>query len=121
MFSDIFVQLLQERNITAYRVGKDTGISQGLISEYKNGRKEPSLKNLQRLAAYFDVSIDYLTGKQNNEENIEKKAAHETEQPLPAGIPEELRELFMTCNDLSPEETKKVQEYAEILKKARNS
>ena len=32
MFSDIFKQLLQKNNVTAYQMSKDTGISESLIS-----------------------------------------------------------------------------------------
>ena len=37
MFTDIFVQLLQDKGITPYRIAKETGISQGLMNEYKSG------------------------------------------------------------------------------------
>lgn len=39
MFTEIFVAYIQMRNITAYQVAKNTGISQGTMNEYKNGKK----------------------------------------------------------------------------------
>ena len=63
MFKDIFVKILQEQNITAYKLSKDTGITQGMISYWKNGERIPSAENLVMLADYFGCSVDYLLGR----------------------------------------------------------
>ena len=68
MFTDIFVQILQNKNITAYEVAKETSISQGLMNEYKNGIKLPTLQNLVKIADYLGCSADYLLGRTNNPE-----------------------------------------------------
>ena len=66
MFTEIFVQYIADRNITAYRVAKETGISQGLMNEYKSGKKLPTLQNLLKIADYLNVSVDYLLGRTDN-------------------------------------------------------
>lgn len=68
MFTDIFVELLQKRGITPYRVAKETGISQGLMVEYKSGKKLPTLQNITKIADYLDCSVDYLLGRTENPE-----------------------------------------------------
>lgn len=60
MFNDIFVKCLQEKNISAYKLSKETGISQGLISDYKNGVKKPTAENLVKIADCLDCSTDFL-------------------------------------------------------------
>ena len=60
MFSDILVKLLQQNNISAYKLAKDIGISETLVSNWKNGRQEPKYDNIQKLCKYFHVSADYL-------------------------------------------------------------
>lgn len=60
MFTEIFVRLLQQKEITPYRIAKETGISQGLMNEYKLGKKLPTLQNIQKIADYLDCSVDYL-------------------------------------------------------------
>lgn len=60
---EIFEQLLRAAGITAYKVSKDTGISQTTLSDWKRGRSTPKTEKLQTLADYFDVSLDYLLGK----------------------------------------------------------
>ena len=72
MFTDVFVQLLQEKRITAYRIAKETGISQGLMNEYKSGKKSPNIQNLVKIADYLDCSIDYLLGRTDNPNSHKK-------------------------------------------------
>lgn len=51
--------LLSKNNLTARQLAKETGISISTLSDVMNGR-QISLKNLQILATFFDVSLDYL-------------------------------------------------------------
>ncbi len=57
-----FMQLLQENNITAYRVSKETGVTQTTLSDWKTGRATPRTATLRKIADYFKVSLDWLTG-----------------------------------------------------------
>lgn len=59
---DRFEQLLQEKQITAYKVAKDTKVDNSTLSKWKAGVITPSFQNLTRIAKYFDVSLDWLTG-----------------------------------------------------------
>lgn len=63
MFAHEFSAYLKERNLTAYRVAKETGISQGLMNEYKSGKKMPTLRNLIKIADYIGCSTDSLIGR----------------------------------------------------------
>jgi transcriptional regulator with XRE-family HTH domain len=60
---DIFMQLLQERGLTPYRVSMDTGIPQSTLSAWKRGKSTPKLNKLQIIADYLGVSVDYLLGE----------------------------------------------------------
>ena len=60
--------MLQKKQLTTYRIAKDTGISQGLMNEYKNGIKRPTIDNLVKIADYLNVSTDYLLGRTENPE-----------------------------------------------------
>lgn len=55
-----FVKLLQKKNITPYRVAKDTGIAQSTLSDWKTGRANPKADKLLILAEYFGVTVDYF-------------------------------------------------------------
>ena len=85
MFTEEFVKILQKNDITAYRIAKDTGISQGLMGEYKKGIKLPTIQNLVKIADYLNCSVDYLLGRTDViEVNTKEK---------PLSIAEQFREL----------------------------
>ena len=65
---EIFERLLKERGITAYKVAQDTGITTATLSSWKKGRYTPKREKLQKLADYFNVSLEYLMTGQINEE-----------------------------------------------------
>ena len=63
MFVERFKTLLEKNDVTAYKVAKETNISQGLMREYQKGIKTPSSQNIIKIADYFGCSIDYLLGR----------------------------------------------------------
>lgn len=54
--------IMTQQNVTAYKMSKDTGISDRLIGYWKKGDKLPSAENLIIIAKYFSISVDYLLG-----------------------------------------------------------
>ncbi|MCH5323972.1 MAG: helix-turn-helix transcriptional regulator [Eubacterium sp.] len=58
-------KLLSERGITAAKLSLDTKISTGNISDWKSGRASPSIEKVIQLANYFNVSTDYLLGRED--------------------------------------------------------
>lgn len=61
-----FVQLLQNKGVTSYRVSKDTGISQTTLSDWKTGRAKPKVDKLMLLAKYFNVPIEFFLGDEED-------------------------------------------------------
>ncbi len=54
---------LRNRNgISQKQLADVANISQQSINKYENHDVQPDLQTLMRLAAYFDVSVDYLIG-----------------------------------------------------------
>lgn len=60
---ETFEKLLNEKNVTAYRVAQETGISQVVFSEWKKGKSNPKVDKLQKLAEYFDVPLETFLKK----------------------------------------------------------
>lgn len=56
-------KLMRENNVSAYKLSKETGIAQSTLSSWKNQNKIPRVDLLQRIADFFGVEIEYLTGK----------------------------------------------------------
>ncbi|MEA4920218.1 MAG: helix-turn-helix transcriptional regulator [Clostridiaceae bacterium] len=57
---DRIMLLLNENHMTQADLARATGISTGLISQWKNRDQKPSAEKLKLIAAYFNVSTDYL-------------------------------------------------------------
>ncbi len=57
-----FCELLEAKQVSVYRVAKDTCISASTFTDWKNGRSVPKADKMRRIADYFGVSLDTLLG-----------------------------------------------------------
>lgn len=71
---EIFEKLLAVKGVTAYQVAKETGITPSMFSHWKSGIYVPKLDKLQKIADYFDVTIDQLMGLSKTIIDIEDMA-----------------------------------------------
>ena len=58
-----------KRNLTQQQVAEHIGCSAVAYSRYENGTRQPSIEALLRLADLFNVTVDYLLGRQNIEDS----------------------------------------------------
>ncbi len=77
IFAQMLTNIMSEKNISAYKMSKETGISDSLIGYWKKGDRVPNAENLILISNYLEVTIDYLlTGKcdeSNNKLSEDKK------------------------------------------------
>lgn len=71
-------KLREEHNYSQTELGKLLNISNVTISQYESGVRNPDMETLSRIADFFDVSADYLMGRNENPKLV---AAH-TEKDL---------------------------------------
>lgn len=57
-------ELRKKEKLTTTALGKAVGCSNQAITNYELGNRKPDPDMLIKLADYFDVSIDYLLGRQ---------------------------------------------------------
>ena len=55
-----FEQLLAERNISTYKVSKDTNIAASTLSDWKHGKSKPKIDKLVILSKYFGVPLEFF-------------------------------------------------------------
>ena len=65
-FSERIKNLREERGLSQEALGAGIGVKRFSIYTYEKGRACPDMKGLIALADYFDVSLDYLTGRTDN-------------------------------------------------------
>lgn len=62
-------QLCEKRGIKGAKLCTDVGISKGLLTDLKMGRRSGvSAVTAQKIASYFDVSVGYLLGEEEQKE-----------------------------------------------------
>lgn len=57
--------LRKEQNFSMKQLGEIIGVSESTISLYENGHRQPDFHTLIKLADYFNVTVDYLIGREN--------------------------------------------------------
>lgn len=83
-------ELTKERGISVRELEKRLGFSNGYFSKWKN--VSPNSDGLQKVANYFDVSVDYLLGREEtnsinsffriNTSNLDPDIKEEVEEEL---------------------------------------
>jgi len=61
-FGERLKELRKEKNWTQQQLANKIELSKTVISKYENGIQMPTLDTLIKLAAIFNVSMDYFTG-----------------------------------------------------------
>ena len=106
--------------LTQEEVAKQIGLSRSRYSHYENGRSEPDNEMLQKIADYFNVSVDYLLGRTTQKNTDVSVAGKElTLTPEEYEIFKELRKHPILFHDLAKNPEKKIKELIK-LQKARN-
>lgn len=64
---EIIDSLLKERGISGAQMSSDLGMSRSFMTELRKGRaKGIKLETAQKIAEYFGVSVDFLSGTEKN-------------------------------------------------------
>lgn len=77
MFWERFKSLCDAEGIKPNALGKKIGIGSATITQWKQG-SDPSAEKIQQIAAYFNVSSDYLLGNTDNPQRAKTDFAPET-------------------------------------------
>ena len=58
--------LLSEKSLTQKVIAENFNTTQQTVSRWLNGQNEPDITTLIKLADFFEVSVDYLLGREND-------------------------------------------------------
>lgn len=66
-----FAERLKEarikKGLSQRDVERETGINYSTLSNFETGRRETNLENLKKLADFYEISIDWLLGREEKE------------------------------------------------------
>lgn len=91
-----FAHLLQEKQVTPYRVHKETGVSQSTLSDWKNGKSAPKIDKLQLIADYFGVSVSYFLDSEQEKSPSTVEEEQSVEAILSEAREKRLAKIFPT-------------------------
>jgi transcriptional regulator with XRE-family HTH domain len=72
VFYDTFCKLCAEKNISPTKASLQIGLSKSTATKWKNTGATPSGDTLNKIADYFEVTVDYLLGKDKKEKPADK-------------------------------------------------
>lgn len=66
IFAECLQELREDRNVSRKELAAFLNISVSTLGMYEQGRREPNIDMLIKLADYFNVSLDFLVGRSSN-------------------------------------------------------
>lgn len=117
-FSEELVKLRWEKGLSQAKLAKELGVSQSSINYWEKGQRAPSAEAVQKIAAYFNVSMSELMGvghiAQRGLEILEDARGKWSSQ-----APNTLAAHF-EGEEFTPEEIEEIKQFAEFVKSKRN-
>jgi transcriptional regulator with XRE-family HTH domain len=101
MFYDNYCVLCEMKKVTPTKAAKAVGLSAAAPTKWKKTGASPSAETLQKLAAYFGITVDELLGKEK--------------QPTEGELHPANKKLMELSRTLSPEEAEKVYKAISLL------
>ena len=107
MFWEKFINLCNQKGISANAVCADLGLSNATATKWKNGAI-PRATTLKKIADYFGTTVAYLTGLVDNPNPIALIDPSKKEPPM-------LERLNEVMKDMTEEELEDLEKYVEFI------
>ena len=106
---DTILALCESRGIKGGKMCTDVGISKGLLTDLKMGRRTGvSAVTAQKIAAYFNVSVGYLLGEEDKEAKKEQPIEYD-------GLSDDKKKLIKRLEELSDDKIRLLLQVAESI------
>ena len=99
MFSEQLRKLRRSKGLTQSELGKKLNVSNGTIAMWETDKRQPDLETINKIASFFNVSVDYLMGRDQKVDNNVAGVQMERNTvripvygTIPAGVPIEMIE-----------------------------
>ena len=103
---ETIIALCNEKGIKGGKMCTDTGISKGLLTDLKMGRRTGvSAATAQKIASYFGVSVGYLLGEEKKETATENGN----------GLSESKKQLLALAESCTEEDAERLLQVFELV------
>jgi transcriptional regulator with XRE-family HTH domain len=69
-YGDRIAHLREKRSLTQEELSNKIGISRAALSHYETSRREPDYETINKIANFFNVTIDYLLGRTDQPQTV---------------------------------------------------
>ena len=112
MFSKMLRELRLKAGLTQQQLSEKLGVAKSTISMYENGNREPAFEDEEKIADFFNVSLNTLRGKSPDKELDDIQMNKIAKVALFGGAAEVTDEMW--------EEVKNFAKYVESREKNKN-
>lgn len=122
MLGDRLVELRKKRDLRQQDVADHLHITRSTYAQYEINRRVPEYATLEKLADFFEVSIDYLVGRDNEKSFVGKvmegrgsKEQSASDEAMDINDVLEEQSLRMNGKTLSEEDRKRIKDMLELM------
>lgn len=93
-FGERLQEIREDRDVSRKELSAFLNISVSALGMYEQGRREPNIETLVKIADYFNVSLDFLLGRDfsgNNTQELQEALQFKNEIK---NLPSEYREII---------------------------
>lgn len=109
LFPDRLKRLRKDKKLTQQDMADFLGITRQGYAKYENGQAETDLETLKKLATFFDVTTDYLTGHTKDVEFM-------TEEEIDEEIKDIMKEVDVWYKNEPDDKREKLEMLRKIIK-----
>lgn len=96
-------ELRKQHYLNQEHLAKQIGVSRSTIAMWETGGSQPDNISLQKLADFFNVTVDYLLGRDSNSTKSSKGIRIPVLGKVQAGIPLDAIEDILDYEEITPE------------------
>lgn len=111
-------ELRKEQNLTQFELANKLNIGQATIAGYENNTREPRINSLIAYANFFECSLDFLVGREDDFGNILTPQTNQKNAPT---ISKDEKELLSLFNSMKREFKSQLLEYARYIAERSNA
>lgn len=88
--------LRKDKDLSQAQLAKFMNIGTSTLGMYETGKREPNTEILSKIADFFDVSVDYLLGRNESTSSDDNDELDWTDFGMAYGghIPDELKDMY---------------------------
>lgn len=114
---DKILKLMSDKGVTQAQLTKEAGITNGLVTQWKNRLQQPSAKSLMKLSKYFDVPLDYFSENEQKNKPLVNNDEELTEYLEVLKTRPEMKMLFNLAAGATKEDVEKAVKIVEAYLK----